>query len=175
MATINVTPRPQDTSKCFRCELLWYTCSFLFVQFLPSIFTITKGLKENTPCLILHHSKWTFWMTCRSKAWQSLCWPLCSISLFLGSAALLLVNKSSYPIMSGAMLEWSPCPYLPHITWPVPQQFFYAADQCKLSLFLSLSPRSRICQTDSFFLCRFNQFLYSFSLSSWWNYLFGQK
>lgn len=47
--------------------------------------------------------------------------PSVKISLALllhfscGSAALLLVRRSSYPIMSGAMLEWSPCPYLPHI------------------------------------------------------------
>ncbi len=42
----------------------------------------------------------------------------------LGSAALLLVKKSSYPIMSGAMLEWSPCPYLQHITWSFSQHVY---------------------------------------------------
>ena len=69
--------------------------------------------KYSLPCL--HHSTWTFLMASLKPSGKiSLLASLLHFSL--GSLALLLVKKSSYPIMSGAMLEWSPCLYLPHIT-----------------------------------------------------------
>lgn len=89
-----------------------YLVCFAFASYISH----SLGIKRKYPLLCPHHSTWTFLMTCLKQSVKiSLLASLLHFSL--GSAALLLVKKSSYPIMSGAMLEWSPCPYLPHITW----------------------------------------------------------
>lgn len=174
IATPNATPKLQATSHMLYtrgqkkwegvmcCDIFVVLSTLHLVCFVFANYTShSLGLKRKYPLPCLHRSTWTFLMTCLKQGVKiSLLASLLHFSL--GSAALLLVKKSSYPIMSGAMLEWSPCPYLPHITWSFSQLVclsvyffsFFVTDQCKRSISHHvLVSGSCICQTDSLSRC----------------------
>lgn len=86
--------------QCAMKYILFCQHYILYALNLPNYNPDSLRLKRKYPLPWLHHSAWTFLMTCPK--------PSVKISLLasplhssLGSTALLLVKKSSYPIMSG--------------------------------------------------------------------------
>lgn len=148
--------------QCAMKYILFCQHYILYALCLPNYNPDSLRLKRKYPLPWLHHSAWTFLMTCPK--------PSVKISLLasplhssLGSTALLLVKKSSYPIMSGRdgwMITLSiPSThymvFFPNMSLSLVFSFFFLSSQINLSSppQHALMPGSGISQTDSSSRC----------------------